>query len=515
MLSARYRLDAVIGDGGMGTVFRARHVPLLRDVALKVLKDEFAENPVTVKRFLREARAANLLRHENVVDIYDVCQEGATVFLVMELLRGESLAARLSRGTLSVDEAIEVMIPVTSALARAHALGVVHRDIKSDNIFLSVDPGRPRVRVLDFGVAYVRDEAPLTRTGQMIGTAEYMSPEQVMGRRALPASDLYALGTTLFELLSGRTPFEGAPTMVLMQQVQTPPPNLRDLCPDAPAEYVDLVMRLLDKEPTMRPASAHEVMDALRRMRSARTTGRSEAPTPDARREREQLLRTAVATAYSEASRPLWVGVTLDELTTQLAEVMALESRLHVLARDVPRAEQEARERREALVSEYEVADRELAALEVEEVEQKQALKPFEDAAASATETLAREWASVRAHMEGAWDPTEAAIAEMEQLGRDAATYRAARAAFESQRAALDAHTRRRAEAEARCDRVRESLAALDDTSRRATDAMREEADRLASQLAAHQAAFSSRAEALERHLASFPAATSLLPPEA
>jgi eukaryotic-like serine/threonine-protein kinase len=514
VLSERYRIEARIGRGGMGAVYRARHVPLLRDVAIKVLNDECARDPLLVKRFVREARAANLLRHENVIDIYDVCQEGSTVFLVMELLHGEPLADLIGRGPISVDEAIDIATPVASALARAHAVGVVHRDIKPENIFLSIAPGRPRVRVLDFGIAHVRDEVRLTKTHQIFGTVEYMSPEQLTGQRTTPATDLYALGAMLFEMLTGRTPFEGDAVAVTSQQLKSPPPDLGPLCPDAPEALVALVMRLLSKDPVARPSSAHEVMDALRRIRQSRGVAHVESIAPDARREREQLLRTAVAAAYPDDARPVWIDVALAELSARLGDVHTLETRIHGLARDITRAEQQAQAQHDQLVTALESVDADLAALEGEEVSLTQAMGPFEARAAEVTEALATRWLTLRGLMERAWDPSPESLDAMEHLGREAPRYREARAALDAHREALSKHAKRRAEVEAQCDGLRERLASLDDETRHAIASLRDTATALGAQIAAHQSAFAARAEAVERHLANFPGMASLIPPK-
>ena len=263
VLADRYRVEECVGRGGIGAVYRARHVQLGREVALKVLDEAFTSDPVQVQRFVREARAVNLTRHPNIVDIYDVGQSGATVFLVMDLLRGETLARRIARGPIEPREAAERLIPITEALAHAHSLGVIHRDIKPENIFLCAEGGRVTPRVLDFGIAYVHQEVQLTATGQVLGTPVYMCPERIKGQACMAASDLYSLGVTAFEMLSGAVPFDGTSAVVTVRHVREAPPDLGDLAPRVPPALAALVMNLLAKEPFARPSSAR-VLNVLR-----------------------------------------------------------------------------------------------------------------------------------------------------------------------------------------------------------------------------------------------------------
>ncbi len=263
VLGRRYRIVSEIGSGGMGTVFRARHVLVGRDVAVKLMSDAGTRDPTWRERLLREAQTTNLLKHENIVDITDFGDEGGAIYLVMELLEGETLESRLERGPLTPAAALDIALPVASALARAHELDVVHRDIKPSNVFLCKTPAGERVKVLDFGIARVLGAEPLTETGTILGTPEYMSPEQAIGGEVGPASDLYSLGVVLFEAVAGRLPFTSSGPHLLVQHAFEKPPRLRDVAPWVPEAFAAVVDRLLEKVPAARFSDAHALVAAL------------------------------------------------------------------------------------------------------------------------------------------------------------------------------------------------------------------------------------------------------------
>jgi serine/threonine-protein kinase len=208
-----YRIDRLVGAGAMGQVYAASHVHLARPVALKVLAGELAAYPVLVQRFLREGRAAARVRHPHIIEIFDVGVANERPYLAMELLEGETLAWLFERGALPAADLAAVMLPVVAALATAHDAGVVHRDLKPDNVFLSRDAAtRVRPVVLDFGLSKLADEAhlKLTETNALMGTPYYMSPEQAFDAKTVSAAtDQYALGVMLYEGAVGRKPFEG------------------------------------------------------------------------------------------------------------------------------------------------------------------------------------------------------------------------------------------------------------------------------------------------------------------
>jgi serine/threonine protein kinase len=269
-----YRVRRVLGSGGMGTVFEAQDIHLNRIVALKVPHPDGLENPTARERFVREARAAAALNDDHIVTVFHVGQAHDIPFLVMEYLHGESLEARLRREeSVPIPEAVRIGWQVCQGLASAHEHGVIHRDIKPANIWIEERParrGRPqsaaRIKLLDFGLA--RPSGPgesLTAFGQVLGSPGYMSPEQARGQRVDARSDLFSLGTVLYRILSGAKPFVG-PTSdtIRMAVIADEPERLEKVNPAVPSDLADLVHRLMAKRPEDRPASAHEVADALR-----------------------------------------------------------------------------------------------------------------------------------------------------------------------------------------------------------------------------------------------------------
>ena len=267
-LSANYELDREIGRGGMGIVYKAKDKRLKRHVAVKLLPPELAFRGEIRSRFLKEAETAAQLSHPNIVPIYSVDERDGLVYFVMAFVDGENLGARLhSRGRLDPTEARRIMKEVAEALAYAHERGVVHRDIKPDNILLCTDDDG-RVMVTDFGIARAVTEGAdsrLTATGMAIGTPAYMSPEQSMGEREIDGrSDLYALGVVGYQMLSGELPFNASSTpALLVKQISERPTPVDVHRPDAPPDLARAVMMLLEKEPANRFPTADALVVAL------------------------------------------------------------------------------------------------------------------------------------------------------------------------------------------------------------------------------------------------------------
>lgn len=257
----RYRIDARIGEGGMGVVYRGTQVTLDRAVAIKMLAAH-ASDAENRERFRREALTLARLDHPNIVRIHDVEEEEGSSFIVMEYVGGGSLGDLLARsGPLPPVRAASIMAPVLSALHAAHLAGVVHRDIKPDNILFS-DTGQPKLT--DFGIAHMRGGSSRTRTGVMMGTPYYMSPEQALGRPVTPAADLYAVGVVLYEMLAGQVPFTGEdPVSVALQHVQGELVPLEAVRPELPPALCDIVQRAMARDPGLRFSSAASMQDAL------------------------------------------------------------------------------------------------------------------------------------------------------------------------------------------------------------------------------------------------------------
>jgi serine/threonine protein kinase len=283
VIDDRYRVESLLGEGGMGAVFLAEHVKLQKKVALKIILPQFAGNGEVAERFAREAMASAKLEHPHVASAldYGTLSEGGA-YLVMQYARGPSLRKSLltQRGW---RYAADVGAQIADALSAAHAAGIVHRDLKPENVVLEPrEDGSELVRVLDFGIARVLDPgetsgsvSKLTRVGTIIGTPGYMAPEQALGEPVDTRADLYALGVILWEITAGRELFtETEVTALVTKQLTTEPPRLRSIHPDVPAELEDVVARLLARERADRPQKAGEVRDVLKRIAFAATMER-------------------------------------------------------------------------------------------------------------------------------------------------------------------------------------------------------------------------------------------------
>lgn len=298
-----YRILAVLGQGGMGVVFRAHDPALDRLVALKAMLPGMAAVPNARERFLREAKAAAALKHPHVVTIFQVGEDRGVPFLAMEFLEGESLDARIRRqGQLPLAEVLGIGRETALGLAAAHARGLVHRDIKPANLWLEASPGRQpgesHVKILDFGLARATaDQAHLTSSGMIVGTPAYMAPEQTEGKPVDPRCDLFSLGCVLYQMSTGTLPFHGESTIAVLRSLALhEPPPVGAVRPEAPRKLSTLVAHLLAKKPEDRPASAQEVAETLRDLEQLPTMQvPPKSGARQARRSRKPLVAVAGA----------------------------------------------------------------------------------------------------------------------------------------------------------------------------------------------------------------------------
>jgi serine/threonine-protein kinase len=261
-IAGRYLIEGLLGEGGMARVYGARHKIVDRPCAVKVMNTMFATDNTVRERFRREAKSAQTIAHPNVIEIFDQGEtEEGTPYIVMELLTGQTLSALIDAGALSPARAVPIMIQVARGVARAHDLGVVHRDLKPDNIYVSRrDDGSDLVKILDFGIARSRTDTRLTTAGELFGTPQYLAPERISSGEAGPSVDLYALGVIFFEMLTAKLPFEAsdAPTFLVMHLKDTPK-SPRTIDRRIPEKLDALILQLLEKDPRARPVDARRV----------------------------------------------------------------------------------------------------------------------------------------------------------------------------------------------------------------------------------------------------------------
>jgi serine/threonine-protein kinase len=262
LFAGRYQIIEELGHGGMGRVYRAFDTKLNEEVALKLIKPEIAAERRVVERFRNEIKIARKIRHKNICGMYDFHEEGRTLFLTMEYVRGEDLRSFIHRTkALTVGTAVSLARQVAEGLAEAHKLGITHRDLKPGNIMIDKDG---QAKIMDFGIARAKQEKGVTGEGAVIGTPEYMSPEQVEGKPADPRSDIYALGVILFEMLVGCPPFEGeTPFSIATKHKTEPPPVPKKLVPQIPDALNTIILRCLEKDATKRFQTADELVADL------------------------------------------------------------------------------------------------------------------------------------------------------------------------------------------------------------------------------------------------------------
>ncbi len=350
LVGGRYRLEELIAEGGMGEVWRARDELLDRDVAVKLLREALASDPNTVERFRREARAAGSLSHPNMANVFDFVEGDDVPGIVMELVDGETLATRITRDApMGAGEAVVIADAILDALHAAHQGGLIHRDVKPGNVILA-ESGR--VKVTDFGIARAAGESTLTQEGTVLGSVHYVAPEQVRGEAPIPASDLFAVAVILYEMLTGRRPFEGdSQVAVAVSRLTTDPVSPRTHRPDLSPELESVIMRGLARDPAARYQSASEMRAALdtaaTHARTARIPGSrktrttkvqrsdatmilpvavaNDAATTSFRREPEPIAPLEPARRMARILKPLWILITVGILTLLVMAFMNRE----------------------------------------------------------------------------------------------------------------------------------------------------------------------------------------------
>ena len=278
----RYEVRALLGAGGMGEVYLAYDHDLEREVAVKVLRDGAEESSDRVRRFVQEAKAASGLHHPNVAHVYEIGTHDDLRFIAMEMVAGQTLRSRLSRGPMAIDDALDIGTQIAAALGAAHKAGIVHRDIKPENVIITPDG---YAKVLDFGLAKLReirgnDAATLLKTtpGVAMGTIGYMAPEQLVGGEVTPAADVFSLGVVLYEMVAGRRPFEGATTTDIVSAILSKTPRaVHEIRPEVPPKLEGVIAKALAKNVDERYRDAAEVHEQLRMI--SRESG-GQAPSP-------------------------------------------------------------------------------------------------------------------------------------------------------------------------------------------------------------------------------------------
>ena len=385
-ISGRYTVIEKIGSGGMGTVYRGRHDVVGRDVAIKFLSPDLAYEQVNRTRFLREAKAANRIQHEHIIEITDFGEtEDGLVYLVMEFLDGRPLSHAIHQGPMPLPRAIPIAMQIASALARAHELDVIHRDVKPDNIYLLArDDGSDFVKVLDFGLAHMKGEMRLTASGTVFGTPEYMAPEQARGAPLTSSVDLYAFGCVFFEMVTGQLPFKGTTPDLIMKHIRTAPRAPSALIPTLPPLVDEIILKLLAKDAKQRHADAYHLLEDLKILRESvpgtssppvlvvkrahasivpqfsqsAPTSASQAPRPSGQHERTftaetgwwnervELFRSITRRAYPRGDVPAWLTGMIDDLAEEVMAMREARAELDRVAKTGADSEQRSRDTR-------------------------------------------------------------------------------------------------------------------------------------------------------------------------
>jgi len=527
VIAGRYRLEARIGEGGMGVVYRARHVLIDRVVAVKLIRPDLRGETHLRAWMLREARAANRVDHAHIIDIHDIGEtEEGELYLVMEYLVGQSLSSELARGPMNLARGVDILEQMCAALARAHDLGVVHRDLKSDNILLTSRGGRKDfVKILDFGLAHLAMDPRLAPKGAVFGTPEYMSPEQAKGEEATAQSDLYALGVLFFEMLTGQLPFRSDDRETLLEMQRTSvAPRPRSIKPDVLPAAEAIVIKLLEKDRRKRFQDAHHMHEELKSLQRSlpstpwevAATGENAAPPPAPPPQsagviewasRAALFSRMVSRAYPANNPPADVQSALSQVWDLASRATRLEGEVASHTRKLEALERRGRALRaeigrkvEELAHEESRALRDLSTEQMEVTRLREAVTLAERSAAQAKQ--------------GA-DQANGAITQLRAVFERAG---AATALVEARREQLQTHEQKAAQKEAQARDLRRQIEELRAQLSRYAEALEDDLTNGREKVAgrtregvAYEKAFSEASTLLLTHLKAKPEARDLL----
>ncbi|MBX3269606.1 MAG: protein kinase [Sandaracinaceae bacterium] len=487
LLKGRYQIESPLGEGGMATVYRARNTLVERPVAVKVMNAHLKGDESLKERFRREAKNAAAIAHPNIIEIYDYGETDEGVpFLVMELLDGEPLDQLIARGPMSPGQVAALGVQMARGLARAHDFDVIHRDLKPENIFVcqAPDGSLSIAKLLDFGIARSMQDSRLTSAGQIFGTPQYMAPERVTSPDAGAESDLYALGVILFEMVTGRLPFESKDIPgFFIKHMQEPPPRPSSLVPAIPRRLEELILALLEKEPSKRPVDAHAVTHALEPLVPAGAGAVLPPPPPSAPRPvpvaptlppttlerwagRAALFEQMLARAFPSGGAP-------PEVAAALAEIRAILVRIHELRgeglkaqRQLESMEQNARDGRTRLGHAVHVLAEDLSNARSAARSATTEIEPYLRADANAYDAYERAHQAFLALGGGEpfLEPTQAAAAAARDVGETLDRWSLAKAAAQKAERWVDAKRREVSDLEFQLDALRGQLERLEST---------------------------------------------------
>jgi serine/threonine-protein kinase len=525
-IAGRYLIEEELGSGGMGSVYRARHQVIGRDVALKFLEPALVRNERQRKRFLGEARAANQINHEHIIDITDFGEtEDGLVYMVMEYLEGRPLSEEIEKGPMPPRRALRIATQIALGLARAHELGVVHRDIKPANIYLiRRKADSDYVKILDFGVARIEHDMRITGQGTIVGTPEYIAPEQIHTAAAMPSADLYSLGCVLFEMLTGRLPFEGKTTILLVKHLNDPPPKPSSVLASVPADVDQLVFRLLQKEPGQRYRDAYHLVEALQQLldelptvargRAGLADNPAEAfdddalvPGPNEEESLSQtidLYRSFLSDGQPNGGLPSWLPQAIEYLETTVNEVRVLRKRLREAAEKATEQEEQQRSPRDRI-------GRALDELAKDDSRLTRQIESLSATLRGSEERLDRAMAQV---FEVASEPlqlklgklmTQAELLQVNKLVEGARKLASERERTRSARAELDARKTEQHDLRFQITELKEQLAAVQGSATVDQQLAHDEVTRLLAQIQAKLEAMAPYSNRVSAHFSQFP----------